>query len=135
MKKLFIGIFAIGIAISLSIFLWQQKSGTLRAQEINPQQLKQMIEQGDDFYVYFYSPACPDCIKAEPKIVKAEEITRIKIVKLDIDKYQNIKTELQIPGTPTIYHYKDKKLVSGITGDYPAFEDYVEYFKKAGSNK
>ncbi|MCL6478225.1 MAG: thioredoxin family protein [Peptococcaceae bacterium] len=132
MKKIFLGIFIAGVAISLIIF-WRQSQTGLPAGEVDPQELKRMVAQGGDFFVYFYSPACPDCKKAEPKIARAVEVAGVKMVKLNVDEYKDIKNELQIAGTPTIYHYRDQKLVSGITGDFPDGQKYVEYFLKGSA--
>ncbi|ATW25921.1 thioredoxin family protein [Candidatus Formimonas warabiya] len=134
MKKLFLVIFIVGICLSLGAYLWQtQASKTLQAPDITPDQLEKMMADGEDFYVYFYSPTCQDCLKSESKLaqaVKKLSITNMK--KLDVKKYESVREELQIPGTPSIFVYQKGKLVKGITGAFDTTDEYEKFFLETG---
>lgn len=133
MKKLFMTIFIVGIIFSTGLYFWQSRAGQyVQAREINPQELLQMIQRERDFYVYFFSPTCKDCIKSEPNLAKAVEKTKIVIVKLDVKKYESAREEFAVPGTPTLFHYKGSKLARGITGGYSSEQEYIEFFQKGG---
>lgn len=132
MRKLFLAIFVLGIGVSTAIFIWQsQTSLKLNAQDVSPPELQQMIEEDNDFFVYFYSPTCPECIEAEPKVAKAVQLAKVKIVKLDVKKYEDFAKQLDIPGTPTILYYNRHKIVTGITGVYATYREYIDFFQEA----
>ncbi|MDR3542114.1 MAG: protein disulfide isomerase family protein [Desulfosporosinus sp.] len=132
MKKIFLIILIIGICISSGIYLWQSRAfKTVEVPDITPNQLQQMIENGDNFYVYFYSPICEECIKSEPKLIQAVQELRVKnIVKVDVQKYEYLRQDLQIQGTPSIFVYSNHKLTKGITGGFKTVEEYKNFFRE-----
>ena len=134
MKKIFLLIFLVGICLSIGIYLWQARMfQTVQIPEVQPKQLQQMIDNGENFYVYFYSPTCEECIKSEPKLIQAvQELTIKNIVRVDVQKYEYLRKDLQIPGTPTIYVYSNHKIIKGITGGYNSVEEYKNFFKGVG---
>ncbi|MGI6685721.1 MAG: thioredoxin family protein [Bacillota bacterium] len=136
MKKMFFTIFLVGICLSVAIYFWQTRpSQSLQAPEITPEQLIQRMEQGEDFYVYFYSPTCTECIQSEPNLAQAVKATSVDIVKIDLKKYEYVKEQLDVPGTPSIFYYQDGKLVKGITGALETVEEYEQFFQDTGGTK
>jgi len=136
MRKLFLAIFFAGICLSLVFYIWQTRPAqVLQAPEVTPEKLEQRIQGGGDFYVYFYSPTCKDCLKSEPKLAKAVKNLSIDIVKLDLQKYEEAREELQVPGTPSIFVYQGGKLVKGITGELKTVEEYENFFRETGGVK
>jgi len=134
MKRVFSLILIAGICLSIGIYLWQSRMfNTVQIPDIIPNQLQQRIEKGDNFYVYFYSPICEECIKSEPKLVQAVQELRIQnIVRVDVQKFDSLRKDLQIQGTPTIYVYNNHKLIKGITGGLKTVEEYKNFFKETG---
>ncbi|AFM41203.1 thioredoxin domain-containing protein [Desulfosporosinus acidiphilus SJ4] len=104
--------------------------------DITPAQLQQMIDKGDNFYVYFYSPTCEQCIKTEPYLKEAVKNLAVQnIVKVDVQKYDYLRKQYQIQGTPTIYVYNNHKLVKGITGGFGNVKDYLNFFQETGGTQ
>lgn len=133
MKKLFLIIFLLGICFSLVFYFWQSRpSQSLQSPEITPEKLAEMIEEEKEFYVYFYSPTCKECIKSEPKLAQAVKKLSINMVKLDVQNYEELREELQIPGTPSIFFYQNGKLIKGITGELKTVEEYENFFRETG---
>ena len=134
MKKIFFIIFIVGICLSIGIYLWQSRIfKTAQIPDITPTQLQQKIDNGENVYVYFYSPACEECIKSEPKLIQAVKELMIKnIVKVDVLKYDYLRKDLQIQGTPSIFVYKNHKLIKGITGGLKTVEEYKNFFRETG---
>ena len=134
MKKVFSLILIMGICLSTGIYLWQSRMfKTVQIPDITPDQLQQRIENGENFYVYFYSPTCEECLESEPKLLQAVKELRIQnIVKVDVQKFDYLRKDLQIQGTPTIYVYNNHKLIKGITGSFKTVEEYKSFFKETG---
>lgn len=133
MKKLFLAVFLIGIGFSLAFYFWQSRpSQSLQVPEVTPEKLAGMIEDGEDFYVYFYSPTCKDCLKSEPKLAQAVKNLSVNMVKLDVQRYEQVRQELQVPGTPSIFFYQDGKLIKGITGELKTVTEYEKFFLETG---
>ena len=134
MKKVFSLILILGICLSIGIYLWQSRifnSGQIP--DITPNQLQQRIENGENFYVYFYSPTCEECIESEPKLLQAvKELMIRNIVKVDVRKFDYLLKDLQIPGTPSIYVYNNHVLIKGITGGFKTVDEYKNFFKETG---
>lgn len=134
MKKVFSLILIVGICLSIVIYLWQSRifnSGQIP--DITPNQLQQRIENGENFYVYFYSPTCEECIESEPKLLQAvKELMIRNIVKVDVQKFDYLLKDLQIPGTPSIYVYNNHVLIKGITGGFKTVDEYKNFFKETG---
>lgn len=131
MKKRLLILVLLVVAIGAGTYIWRAQTTHLDAKDVTPQELKQMIEQDDNFFVYFYAPICPNCIKAKPYIAQAVQLSKVRMVALDVLKYPDIKTELQVPGTPSIYYYKNHKLTKGITGALANAQGYVDFFRNA----
>ncbi|HZK55241.1 MAG TPA: thioredoxin family protein [Desulfosporosinus sp.] len=134
MKKVFFLILIVGICLSSGLYLWQSRIfKTVQIPDITPNQLQQRIEEGEKFYVYFYSPTCEECIKSEPKLLQAvKELMIQTIVKVDLQKFDYLRKDLQIPGTPSIYVYNNQVLIKGITGGFKTVDEYKKFFNETG---
>jgi len=133
MKKLFLAIFLVGVCLSMIFYYWQTRpSQSLQVPDITPEELVNMIDAKEEIYVYFYSPTCKDCLKSEPKLTQAVKNLTINMVKLDVQKYDQLQHELEIPGTPSIFFYQDGKLTKGITGELGTVEEYEKFFRETG---
>ena len=134
MKKIFLIILIMGICLSSGIYLWQSRTyKTVQVPDITPNQLQQMIDNGDNFYVYFYSPICEECIKSEPMLIEAvKELMTKNIVKVDVQKFDYLRKDLQIQGTPSVFVYSNHKIIKGITGGFKTVEEYKRFFRETG---
>lgn len=123
-----------GICFSIGIYLWQSRMFKMaQIPDITSNQLQQMIENGSNFYVYFYSPACENCIKSEPNLIQAVKDLKItNIVKIDLSKFDSLRKDLQIQGTPSIFVYQNHKMIKGITGGFETVEEYKIFFRETG---
>ena len=134
-KKIGLSVLALALALVGGIYYWAAHSAhtstNLSAPSITPEELKQMIAQNDNFFVYFYSPTCPNCIKAEPLIAKAVQSSKVTLVELNVKAHPEAKAEFQVPGTPTLYYYSDHKLAKGVTGAGVSYQVYLDFFRKA----
>lgn len=130
MKRKIVVLLAL-ILIAAGVYYWQARPTRLVAQEVSPDQLRQMIQTQDGFFVYFHSPACPNCVKAEPLIAKAVQLSKVNLVQLNVQKYPDAKTEFLVPGIPSVFYYHNHKLGQGITGALAGYQDYMSFFQKA----
>ena len=130
MKRVFGIIFLLGICLSTGIYWCQSRAGNIAAREVTLQELEEMVSEETDFYVYFFSPACKECVKSEPLLKKALEIYPVQMVKMDVKKHEAAQEQFDIPGTPTIFHFQNHKLARGITGGYATYQEYTEFFRQ-----
>lgn len=134
MKKTFYIVFIAGICLSIGIYFWQSREfRTGEVPDVTPNQMQQMLEKDESFYVYFYSPTCVACIKSEPLLIQAVKELMIKnIVKIDLQKFEYLRKDLQIQGTPSIFAYSNRKMIRGITGGLKTVEEYKKFFREIG---
>ena len=59
----------------------------------------------------------------------------VEILRLDLRKHENIQVQLEVPGTPSIFFYREGKLVQGITGAYETVGEYERFFRETGGAK
>lgn len=74
--------------------------------------------------VDFWAPWCGPCKTLTPTIEKItrEAGGRIKLVKIDIDKNQDLAMQLRIQSVPTVYAFKGGRPVDGFQGAQPESE-------------
>lgn len=104
-----------------------QLSDTLYSNQIILKDLKESLSNGENLFVYFYSPYCSHCIKATPVIVPIAESMNINLKKLNLFEFDEGWEEFNIEGTPTIIQYVNGKEVSRIFGAGQE-EDYRGFF-------
>lgn len=103
----------------------------LYGNQINPDDLREKIDDGDAVTVYFYSPECSHCKRTTPVLVPLTEDKGIDMKKLNIQKYDDQWDEYGIEGTPTVAYFEDGEEVARIEGeqskdDFSAFfDEYV----------
>jgi thiol-disulfide isomerase/thioredoxin len=134
MKKVLVIIFLTGILISSCIYYWQtQQVAYIKDKEISSEEFYSLLSQRS-FYVYFYSPTCGDCRKAEPKITEAVKELDINFVKLNIDQYPEIFEEYELPGIPAILLIEKGEVINGIVGVLEDTQGYIDFFTDSGDN-
>ncbi|KUO53254.1 MAG: hypothetical protein APF76_01935 [Desulfitibacter sp. BRH_c19] len=135
MKKVLFGIFLLGIIIT-SVIYYQQIQGVsyLTDSDISASDFAQMLQQEQEFYVYFYSPTCTECQAAEPKIIEAIKGKQIELVKINIleneDLFNQYKRQFDLPGVPVILHFESGEATGGVAGSPEDAEVYEEFFEE-----
>ncbi len=90
---------------------------------------KKEIEKGD-VLVDFYATWCGPCKMLNSVLEELEEhIERVKIVKVDIDSFEDLTKEHGVMSVPTLEVYHDGKLVKKEVG-YHDFDTIISWFLK-----
>ena len=66
--------------------------------------------------VDFFANWCGPCKVLGPVL---EQLTDVKIVKVDVDECENLASKLNVMGVPTLMIYRSGKLISRHTGFLP----------------
>ncbi|TMW71549.1 thioredoxin family protein [Alteribacter natronophilus] len=75
---------------------------------ILPDEVDEMKDNGEDFTVYYFSPACPVCNEVTPYLVPAAEDEGVDLHMLNLLEYDNEMFDYyDIEGTPTVIHYEN----------------------------
>ena len=76
---------------------------------------KEVLEASKDSFIVvdFWAPWCGPCKDLGPRIEKVVGLSKgkAKLVKINIDENQELATQLQIQSIPTVFAFKDKKIV------------------------
>ena len=90
---------------------------------------KKEIEKGD-VLVDFYATWCGPCKMLNGVLEELEEhIERVKIVKVDIDSFEDLTKEHGVMSVPTLEVYHDGTLVKKEVG-YHDFDTIISWFLK-----
>jgi putative thioredoxin len=78
--------------------------------------------------VDFWAPWCGPCKQLGPILEKLVKATNgaVRMVKLNIDQYPEIPTQLRVQSIPAVYAFKDGRPVDGFVGNLP--ESQVKAF-------
>ncbi len=75
--------------------------------------LDELIKEGN-YLVDFYAEWCGPCKMLHPVLESIED--KINIVKVDIDKFQELSSDYRIMSVPTLLFFKDGKKIEEIVG-------------------
>src|SRR5699024_6756151 len=103
-----------------------QLDDPLYQNQVTPDELSAMLDNGEDTVVYFYSPTCSPCQKTTSVLVPLTEDKDIEMKKLNLLEYEDEFQTYDIEGTPTLVVFEDGKEVDRISGSVP--EEAFQYF-------
>jgi len=86
--------------------------------------------------VDFWAPWCGPCKQLGPAIEKAvrEAKGAVKLVKIDVDKSQELATQMRIQSIPAVYAFRDGRPIDGFVGALPdsQVKQFVQRLAAAG---
>ena len=83
--------------------------------------------------VDFWAPWCGPCKTLGPAIEKAVRAARgaVRLVKIDVDKNQQLAAQLRVQSIPTVFAFRDGKPVDGFVGALPESQ-VVAFVERVG---
>jgi predicted bacteriocin transport accessory protein len=104
--------------------------------KISRDELKEMMESDQDFYVYFGRPSCPDCREFYPKFKAILEKSKVEVYYYSTEAKASEKAEMRdfikslgMKGVPSIVHIKENAVAEIYDGqedqDLKKFGDVV----------
>lgn len=94
----------------------------------NSNDFNELVKEGD-VLVDFFATWCGPCQMLGPVLEDIEEhVERIKVVKVDIDEFEDLTKEHGILSVPTMEVYKDGKLVRKEVG-FHSMDDIISWFE------
>ncbi len=86
--------------------------------------------------VDFWAPWCGPCKQLTPIMEKVAKDNKdgFDLVKINIDDNQQIAAQLRIQSIPTVYAFKDKKIVNAFQGVISE-KDFIDFIEKSAGKK
>ena len=86
--------------------------------------------------VDFWAPWCGPCKQLTPIMEKVakENSDAFELVKINIDENSEIASQLRIQSIPTVYAFKDKKIVNAFQGVISE-KDFIDFIEKSAGKK
>ena len=99
---------------------------------------KKVIEQSKQklIIVDFWAPWCGPCKQLTPIMEKVakEYVDEFELIKINIDENNEIASQLRIQSIPTVYAFKDKKIINAFQGVISE-KDFIDFIEKAAGKK
>ena len=80
------------------------------------EELESLISTHDVVLVDFYADWCGPCQMMEPAIESISEETSAAVVKVDVDRFQQLAADYGVQGVPTLYLFVDGEPVDRMVG-------------------
>jgi len=86
--------------------------------------------------VDFWAPWCGPCKQLTPIMEKVanENSDEFELVKINIDENKEVASQLRIQSIPTVYAFKDKKVVNAFQGVISE-KDFIDFIEKSAGKK
>lgn len=109
----------------------RNKENSTQAQESKTMTFEEIISSDKPVLLDFFATWCGPCQMMGPVLqqVKEELGDDVKILKVDVDKYQDLAARYQVQGVPTFAVFKNGELLWKESGARPK-EQLVEIVKK-----
>lgn len=82
-------------------------------------ELEEHIQSGEPFLVDFHAEWCGPCKQLEPVIEALASSMPITVLKVDVDENQQLASEYNVRGVPTLLLITDKEIVDRMVGAQP----------------
>lgn len=78
----------------------------------------EIIESNGNVLIDFYATWCGPCQTLGPILeqVKKDVGDNLRIVKIDVDKHKDLASKMGIRGVPSLFFYKNGKLIKSASG-------------------
>lgn len=108
-----------------------QLDDPLYQNQILPEELDKKLSDGEDVFVYFYSPECIHCKNTSPVLVPLADEMGIDLKKYNILEFEQGWNDYGIESTPTVIKFEDGKEVDRIVGSQSEqnFRTWIEFNK------
>lgn len=92
------------------------------------QHLDELLEENRLVLVDFHADWCGPCKMLAPTVAEIAAETTAAVLKVDIDAHQNLASEYQVQGVPTLYLFVDGEVEERMVGvqDKPALVQKIE---------
>lgn len=92
--------------------------------------LDEIVADNGVVLVDFWAEWCGPCKMLEPTVEAIAADTEAAVAKVDVDDHQDLATEYQVQGVPTLYLFSDGEAVERLVGvqDQPTLEGLVQQY-------
>ena len=92
----------------------------------------EIINQKQLVLVDFYADWCGPCKMMSPILQETKAVVKdeVKIIKINVDQYQDLASEFMVRGVPTLMLFKDGKMLwrqSGVLSKNQLIEILIQY--------
>ncbi len=85
----------------------------------SPESYEAAVSGDGPVLVDFYADWCGPCKQMEPVLEAIADTTEATIVKVDVDRHQQLAAQFQVRGVPTMLVYEDGEQVERFVGYQP----------------
>ncbi|QKY68517.1 co-chaperone YbbN [Lentibacillus sp. CBA3610] len=84
--------------------------------QILPDELESLLNDGEDMVVYFYDPTCHHCQELTPRLVPIAEEMGVDMKKLNLLEFESAWGQYGIQSTPTLVYFENGEEVDRVNG-------------------